>query len=95
MLDLAIANTPDGKGRTFILTNHGRSFCAQKWPRDSESQIVTFAPSGKMCEVITAKEIAIDIKKAIELLAKTRALRGKKPDWYQRLQRYARGTEES
>ena len=92
MLDLAISEDIDRKGRTVILTNHGEKMRANRWPQDSEFQLVAFPPSARSCKVLWAEELAADIAKALKVLDQTSTIAGPKPDWYRRLARCASGT---
>ena len=91
MIDLAIAMDTDQKGTTVIETNTGVKLKAPEWPRDCDFQLVAFSPTGKTCEIIFADQLAKDIKYALLRLESTGAMEKQKPDWYRRLNRYARG----
>jgi hypothetical protein len=65
---------------------------APEWPQDSDFQLVAFNPSGETCEVVWAEDVAEDIGKALTTLDKAAPFKGRKPDWYRRLERYARGS---
>lgn len=91
MLDLAISIDEDSKGTPVIETNHGVQLKAPNWPQDCEFQLVAFTPSGKSCYVVTAKSLAQDISEALVALKTAGSLNGRKPDWYFRLSRYAKG----
>ena len=82
MLDLAISEDIDQKGRTVILTNHGERMCAERWPQDSEFQLVAFPPSARACQVLWAEELATDIAAALKAIDETETLAGPKPAWY-------------
>ncbi len=92
MLDLAISVDTDSRRTTVIETNRGVKLKAPGWPQDCDFQLVAFAPSGKDCEIIWTKDLAGDISKALMALHKSEALKGRKPDWYLRLERCAKGT---
>lgn len=89
MLDLAISITTDSRNTTIIETNHGVRLKAPGWPQDCDFQLVAFDRSGGSCEVISAEGLAEDIGEALVALERAAPLRGRKPDWYRRLQRYA------
>lgn len=91
MLDLAISTKTDFKRKTIIETNHGVKLKASGWPQDCEFQLVAFSPPGKNCEVIWTEHLAQDISNALITLDRTGTLKGRKPDWYCRLQRCATG----
>jgi len=91
MLDLAISTKTDSKRKTIIETNHGVELKASGWPQDCEFQLVAFSPSGKNCEVIWTEHLVQDISNALMTLEGAGALKGRKPDWYRRLQRCATG----
>jgi hypothetical protein len=91
MLDLAIPIETDANGITVIETNRGQAMKAPSWPQDSEFQIVAFGPTGKTCEIIWTEQLAQDIGKALAALDSSRALQGRKPDWYSRLRSCASG----
>ncbi len=89
MLDLAIAVDHDRQMATIVETNHGRSLKAPGWPQDSDFHLVAFDPSQNSCEVVTASELAADISKLVQLVASQRILRGNKPAWLKRLEKYS------
>jgi len=91
MLDLAISTKTDSKRKTIIETNHGVKLKASGWPQDCESQPVAFSPSEDNCEVIWSEHLAKDISNALTTLENAGALKGRKPNWYRRLQRCATG----
>jgi hypothetical protein len=91
MLDLAISIDTDARGTTVIETNHGVALKAPKWPQDCDFQLVAFSPSSRTCEVIWTEQLADDIGKALRALDDASVLEARKPDWYRRLIRYARG----
>jgi hypothetical protein len=91
MLDLAISEDIDQKGRTVILTNHGEKMRAKRWPQDSDFQLVAFPPAARACEVLWAEELAADIAAALKALDATETLASPKPDWYRRLTKCASG----
>ena len=92
MLDLAISIDTDTRNTTIIETNHGVELKAPEWPQDSDFQLVAFNPSGETCEVVWAEDVAEDIGKALTTLDKAAPFKGRKPGWYRRLERYARGS---
>jgi hypothetical protein len=89
MLDLAISMDTDPRNTTIIETNQGVRLKAPGWPQDCDFQLVAFDPSGESCEVISAEDLAGDIGKALRTLDRSAAFKGRKPDWYRRLERYA------
>lgn len=89
MLDLAISIDTDSRNTTIIETNHGVKLKAPGWPQDCDFQLVAFDPSGKSCEVISAESLAEDIGKALMTLDGATHFKGRKADWYRRLERYA------
>jgi hypothetical protein len=91
VLDLAISINTDSRNTTVIETNHGVKLRAPGWPQDCDFQLVAFDPPGEMCEVILTEGLAQDIRRALMTLDKARALRGRKPEWYRRLERCAKG----
>jgi hypothetical protein len=90
MLDLAISIDTDKRNTTIIETNHGVELKAPGWPQDCDFQLVAFNPSGETCEVVWVEGLAGDIGKALTTIAKAAPFKGRKPDWYRRLERYAR-----
>jgi hypothetical protein len=93
MLDLAITIDSDSRGIDIVETNHGERFKAPFWPRDCEFQIVAFKPGAKTCEVVESGALAEDIGEAIRALKKAGAGKGRRPEWFERLSRYADGAE--
>ena len=91
MLDLAVSINTDSRRKRVIETNHGVKLKTQAWPQDCDFQLVTFNPSSESCEVVWTENLAADIGRAIMRLDKAAALKGRKPDWYRRLARYATG----
>jgi hypothetical protein len=91
MLDIAISIGSDDKGISLVETNHGVHLKAPTWPQDSESRLVAFNPTSKICEVIWPEHLAVDIGHALRMLRLGSGLKHKKPDWYQRLAQYAEG----
>ena len=91
MLDIAISDDTDQRGRTLILTNQGRKMRTDRWPQDSDFQLVAFPPSAKACQVLWAEDLAADIATALKALDQVGALTGPKPAWYRRLARCASG----
>jgi hypothetical protein len=91
MLDLAISEDVSLKGETIILTNHGHTMRAPGWPQDCDFRLVGFAPSATACGVVWTEQLAQDIGMALKTLREAQALAGNRPDWYQRLARYAEG----
>jgi len=92
MLDLAISIDTDPRNTTIIQTNHGVELKAPGWPQDCDFQLVAFNPSRKICEVVPAGVLAGDIGRALMRLDRAAPFKGRKPDWYRRLERYARGS---
>jgi len=92
MLDLAISIDTDTRNTTIIETNNGLELKAPGWPQDCEFQLVAFNPSGETCEVVWAEDVAEDIGKALTTLDRAAPFKGRKPGWYRRLERYARGS---
>ena len=92
MLDLAISIDTDSTNTTVIETNCGATLKAPDWPHDCDFQLVAFSPSGKTCEVVSAESLAEDIGMALLTLNRAAALKGRKPGWYLRLTRCAKGT---
>jgi hypothetical protein len=92
VLDLAIAVDTDPKGIAIVETNHGVTLKAPDWPHDCDFQLVGFSRSGGVCEVVGASELVEDIGKALMAIDKMAELKGRPPDWYRRLKRYARGS---
>jgi hypothetical protein len=95
MLDLAISIDTDSANTTVIETNHGIALRAPGWPRDCDFQLVAFNPSGRICEVVWAEDLAQDIGTALVALDKAVSFKGRKPDWYRRLERYGTGSLKS
>lgn len=91
MLDLAVSINTDSRRTRVIETNHGVKLKAPAWPQDCDFQLVAFNPSGKSCEVVWTENLAADIGRALLKLDEATALKGRKPDWYRRLKRYATG----
>lgn len=93
MLDLAIAMDHDRKMTTTVETNLGRSLAAPGWPQDSDFHLVAFNPKHSSCIVVTPSELAADISKLLHVVASRQSVRGKKPGWLKRLERYSSGAE--
>ena len=93
MLDLAIAIDHDRKMTSIVETNHGRPLKAPGWPQDSDFHLVSFEPKQDTCEVVGASDLAADISKLLRLVASRRIVRGRKPTWLKRLERYSSGAE--
>ncbi len=93
MLDLAIAMDHDRKMTTIVETNHGRSLTAPLWPQDSDFHLVVFDPRSSSCIVVTPSELAADISKLLHVVASRQSVRGRKPSWLKRLERYSSGAE--
>ena len=91
MLDLAISINTDSRNTTVIETNHGVKLKAPGWPQDCDFQLVAFNSPGGTCEVVLTDGLAEDIRRALITLDQAGALRGRKPDWYRRLERCAKG----
>jgi hypothetical protein len=89
MLDLAISIDTDSGNTTIIETNHGLALKAPEWPHDCDFQLVVFDGSGDRCEVVSAEGLAEDIGKALIMLNRIAAFKGRRPAWYRRLERYA------
>jgi hypothetical protein len=89
MLDLAIKIDTDLEKTPIILTNNGLELKAPGWPQDCDFQLVAFEPSGASCEVISAEGLAGDIGKALIKIDRASLFKGRKPDWYRRLEHYA------
>jgi hypothetical protein len=89
MLDLAISIDKGARQTTIIETNHGVRLKAPGWPQDCDFQLVAFNPSGESCEVVSAEDLAGDIGKALMTLDRAAPFKGRKPDWYRRLERCA------
>jgi hypothetical protein len=89
MLDLAISINTDSSNITIIETNNGLKLKAPGWPHDCDFQLVAFDPSGQSCEAISAEGLAGDIGKALMAIDRAAPFKGRKPDWYRRLERYA------
>lgn len=92
MLDLAISIGADSRNITVIETNHGKRLKVPGWPQDCDFQLVVFNPAGGSCEIVWTESLAEDIGRALMTLERAAALKGRKPDWYRRLERCARGT---
>jgi len=92
MLDLAISINTDSTNTTIIETNHAVKLKAPGWPHDCDFQLVAFDPSGETCEVISAEDLAGEVGKALMTIERAAPFKGRKPDWYRRLARYARGS---
>jgi hypothetical protein len=91
MLDLAISVDTDRNGTPIIETNHGVRMKAPEWFDDCEFQLVAYTPSAKTCQIISAEELAGDIRQALAALENVGVLKPRKADWYRRLRRYAEG----
>ena len=89
MLALAISIDYDSKGTDIIETNDGTRLKCPSWPRDCESQLVAYRPSGKTCDPVYANDLSTDIAEALRTLEATGTLENRKPDWYRRLKLYA------
>ena len=74
-----------------IETNHGVRLRALDWPQDCDFQMVAFEPDDENCEVIRTESLAEDIHLALLHLDRTAPMKGRKPGWYRRLERCARG----
>jgi hypothetical protein len=68
---------------------------APEWPQDCEFQLVGFAPTAKVCDVVWTEQLAQDIGMALKKISESRVLADKKPDWYHRLARYAKGATDA
>jgi len=91
MLDLAILVDADRTGSAIIETNHGVRLRAPEWSHDCEFQLVAFIPAAKTCQVISAEQLADDIRKALAALENLGVLKPRTADWHRRLRRYAEG----
>lgn len=92
MLDLAISIDTDPRNTTIIETNQGVRLKAPEWPHDCDFQLVAFEPSKESCEIVSAEGLAGDIGTALIALDRVAPFKGRKPDWYRRLERYATRT---
>ena len=90
MLALAIAFEQTSQGQV-IETNDGTELIARDWPQDSETQLVVFSPNRNLGDVVQPSEVAKDIARLLALSNQYRVVSHKKPDWYERLERYASG----
>ena len=90
MLDLAISIDSDS-GTTVIETRRGVKLKAPGWPQDCDFQLVAFGPSARSCEVVWTESLAEDIGRALMAIERAAALKGRKPDWYHRLERCSKG----
>ncbi len=90
MLDLAISVDIDQKKIPIIETNHGVRLEAPDWPNDCDFQLVAFDASGRTCDIVPAEVLAGDIGEALTALDSVAAFERKKPDWYRRLEFYAK-----
>ena len=95
MLDLAIALDHNRKMITIAETNRGKFLRSPGWPQDSYFQLVAFDPNGNICDVVTAAELAADISKLVRVVKSRKTLRGRKPAWLRRLEKYSSGAEVS
>ena len=91
MLELAISIDPNYGGGAIIETNGGVELKAVNWPQDCECQIVAYDPLEETCDVVWTDALASDIRLALLALERAGAVKGRKPDWYRRLQRCAIG----
>jgi len=90
MLALAISFEQTSQGQ-IIETNDGTELIAKDWPQDSETQLVAFSPNRHLCNVVDPSVIAEDIARLLALSKQHNVVSRKKPDWYERLERYASG----
>jgi hypothetical protein len=88
MLALAISFEQTSQGQV-IETNDGAELIARDWPQDSETQLVVFAPDRNPGDVVQPSEVAEDIARLLALSKQYSLVSHKKPDWYERLERYA------
>lgn len=95
MFDLAISVDTDRNGTTIIETNHGVRLKAPDWSQDCEFQLVAFTPSSRTCQVISAEELADDIRKALAALENVGGREARTADWHRRLRRYVGGPGET
>jgi hypothetical protein len=91
MLDLAIEIDTDSRNTSIVDTNHGVQLKCPDWPHDCDFQLVGFNPSEDSCEVVWADGLSEDIAEALFALDQAAVFEGRKPDWYLRLELYARG----
>ena len=91
MLDLAISINTDSKGTTVIETNRGEKLKTLEWPQDCDFQLVAFSPSGTTGGVVWTEDLVEDIGRALTTLDRAGALKGRKPNWYRRLEHYTKG----
>lgn len=89
MLDLAISVGADSRNTAIIETNHGAELRAPGWPQDCDFQLVAFSRSGRNCEVVTPEDLAEDIGRALIAIRRAKCFKGRKPDWFRRLERYS------
>jgi hypothetical protein len=89
MLDLAISVGTDARNTTIIETNHGAELRAPGWPQDCDFQLVAFTRSGRSCEVVSPEDLTDDIGMALLAIKDAKRFKGRKPDWFRRLERYS------
>lgn len=94
MIDLAISVDDGPRGVTIVETNYGDKLAAPEWPQDSDFRLVAFRLRAKRCEVIAPRELARDIRLALEALEPYFSAGGKKPEWYRRLTKCAAGSHD-
>ena len=95
MIDLAISIDEGARGTTIVETNHGDRLVAPNWPQDSDFRLVVFTPEKDKCDVISPRELADDIALALEAIKPTLGRRGRKPEWYRRLEECAAGANDT
>jgi hypothetical protein len=91
MIDLAISIGDDARGITVVETNHGDHMASPNWPQDSDFRLVAFTPGAKKCDVISPAALARDIALALQALERAPEAARNKPDWHQRLRKFAAG----
>jgi hypothetical protein len=89
MLDLAISVGADSRNTAIIETNHGAELRAPGWPQDCDFQLVAFSMSGRNCEVVSPEDLAADIGMALLAIKEAKCFKGRKPNWFRRLERYS------
>jgi hypothetical protein len=94
MLDLAIPMDENRNGETIVETNHGKRLVAPDWPSDYEFRLVAFSPKGRVCKVVDAGSLSEDIAQALMSIDRSGNAGLRKTDWYRRLTRYSRGSDD-
>jgi len=95
MLALAVSIDDDADGTPLALTDNGENLRAPGWPQDCEHQLVAFDPEAKTCSVVWTSGLVDDIRHALGALDQTKSLKGKRPDWYNRLSLYSKAVVSS